>query len=325
MTSKVCSRCETSYVRMQGVPYAKKDYGYCSVRCLELDKQPCPGCGAVVARRPDEPLYAFAKRRYCTQPCSATHISSSLKSAETRALMSKSAQHRSPEHLAKIVASRRQFDATEEGRQSRLRGARKCKEWRKNNPEAVVAMTRAQTETRRERGSNAIISEKRRAFFKTPEGEAVKERYRQLYTGKKRPPRVTQKMLESLQRFWDSPEGMALRKQCSLRMTNGLPRAKRFGPNWRQKAAKIRKRDEVCQICSKTKEEAGQVLDVHHIYPRPLFGYIPGQNENHLWCDHPDNLIALCRACHVNIGNGVSIIPPESQGRADLLWEGFTS
>ena len=48
---------------------------------------------------------------------------------------------------------------------------------------------------------------------------------------------------------------------------------------------KIRKRDKVCQICGRTKEEEGQNLAVHHI--------------DHIKknCSE-DNLIALCKSCN---------------------------
>jgi len=50
----------------------------------------------------------------------------------------------------------------------------------------------------------------------------------------------------------------------------------------------IRKRDRVCQLCGKTKEENGRRLDVHHI------DYIKENLD-------PSNLITLCRGCHVKV------------------------
>lgn len=61
-----------------------------------------------------------------------------------------------------------------------------------------------------------------------------------------------------------------------------------YGTNWNQVKAKIRERDRVCKNCGKTPEQNGRALDVHHIDPYRF----SGNND-------PDNLIALCRSCHM--------------------------
>ena len=61
-----------------------------------------------------------------------------------------------------------------------------------------------------------------------------------------------------------------------------------YGPGWKKRKQEVRERDKVCRHCSKTSEENGRALDVHHIDPYRYSG------NNSL-----DNLLALCRSCHM--------------------------
>ena len=61
-----------------------------------------------------------------------------------------------------------------------------------------------------------------------------------------------------------------------------------YGPGWKKVKAQVRERDGVCRNCGKTPEENGRALDVHHLDPYRFSG------SNDL-----DNLIALCRSCHM--------------------------
>jgi 5-methylcytosine-specific restriction endonuclease McrA len=65
-------------------------------------------------------------------------------------------------------------------------------------------------------------------------------------------------------------------------------RAMYYGPGWKAIKKQVRDRDRVCRHCGKTPGENSRALDVHHISP---FRY---SHDNSL-----DNLIALCRSCHM--------------------------
>lgn len=319
----ICQYCDSEYQRMAGVPQPRKDYGYCSVKCLEDSKEPCPGCGALIKHREDEPLSEFARRCYCSQRCAASHLGKRPKSDEAKRRMSDAAKNRSPEYRSRLSEARIRFLSTDAGKRLIAHRKQCYQQWRQDNPIAVAETIRRQDASRRKRGVYRATSERLKAFYKTPEGQARKEQYRQLYIGKKRPPRVTEKMRQSLRKFWDSPQGLVLREEISIQRTNG-ERFAPFGPGWRQKTAKIRQRDgKTCAICGNAKEENGRILDVHHIYPRRLFGYIPGENRNYVWANHPANLITLCRRCHLKAETDNTIIPSEHQQRADALWHVF--
>jgi len=64
-----------------------------------------------------------------------------------------------------------------------------------------------------------------------------------------------------------------------------------YGPDWRQIAADIRARDLVCQDCGNPPAENSGLLQVHHIIPIREF-------SSHTEANQPDNLKALCFACH---------------------------
>lgn len=79
---------------------------------------------------------------------------------------------------------------------------------------------------------------------------------------------------------------------------------KEFGSNWQKMRKKALERDNyTCQNCSKTEEENGRSLSVHHITPRKLFiedEHISVEQSNVL-C----NLVVLCRSCHMKAESGV--------------------
>ena len=65
-----------------------------------------------------------------------------------------------------------------------------------------------------------------------------------------------------------------------------------YGPNWLQQARLARKRDKyTCQDCGTAQHRPA--LDVHHITPRRVF------DTDHEAANHLDNLISLCKACHM--------------------------
>ena len=61
-----------------------------------------------------------------------------------------------------------------------------------------------------------------------------------------------------------------------------------YGRDWRKRKEEVRERDQVCRQCGKTPEENGRALDVHHVDP---YRYTANNSL--------DNLIALCRSCHM--------------------------
>jgi 5-methylcytosine-specific restriction endonuclease McrA len=78
-----------------------------------------------------------------------------------------------------------------------------------------------------------------------------------------------------------------------------------YGPNWRAQKRKARKRDGYkCRACGITPKQYGHALDVHHIVPFRQFYYIPGENENYLQANKLDNLVTLCKSCHMLAENG---------------------
>lgn len=317
-----CKRCNSEYTKETGVVTARRDYGYCSMSCFAADKPPCPGCGQEVIQRDGEPLYEYVTRSYCRQKCAAVALGKQKKSPETRRKMSEYAQKRPTETLEKIVANRKAFYDSPFGQEATDRTTKKVKEWRERNPDVVEEIVKRQHESRQRNGTYERTSKRLNDFFHTPEGEARKEEYRRLYTGVPRPMRVTQKMKDSLRRFWDSPQGWQMRSDISANRTNGL-RSVPYGPGWNQKAARVRQRDGQCIICGCTAAESRRKLDVHHIYARRLFGYVPGENQNHLWANHSFNLVALCQSCHGRVELGAAIVPPSHQQRADDLWAEF--
>lgn len=260
-----------------------------------------PECQIVLVQRDNEPDWKFDRRRFCSRRCAAIC--------------------RPRETIEKIAASNRANNATEQGQESRQEAARKRKQFFADNPASFQAMIDSQTKTRHERGHAQKVSEWTRDFYETDAGLERKDRFRQMYSGKKRM-HLSEKIREGVRRFWDSPAGEALRVILSERRTDGLPEAP-FGPGWKQAAYRARQRDKVCAICGRTPEENGQALDVHHIYARRAFGYVPGQNENFRWANNLANLCSLCDSCHRRVEMRVVKVPSDFQEMADALWNEF--
>lgn len=80
-----------------------------------------------------------------------------------------------------------------------------------------------------------------------------------------------------------------------------------FGSNWTFWRDKIRKRaDGKCEYCGKSKEENGRALSVHHKEPRRKFiesDYKVVEDSN-----NSENLVALCRKCHMKAEHGKIIV-----------------
>lgn len=304
----MCVRCGSEYTRMAGVQRFKRDYGYCSLDCLTRDKAPCLGCGGVLELAVGEPLARFQKRRYCSHACGRRHPNQRPRSEETKARMS-AAQRKRPRRGGAPLDARRRTLLRE--------GQRK---WQ-SNPEAQAARAERYVATMRARGH--YDPERQRAFYQSPDGEATKDRIRQKLTGTRRPVRVVEKVRASLRAFYTTPEGIALLEAASARRTHGYPNVP-YGPGWSKQATKARSRDgHRCVVCGVPQNACGRVLDVHHIYARRMFGYVPGQNANYRWANHLANLATLCQACHMKVEQGSATLPVAYQTRADALWHEF--
>ena len=71
------------------------------------------------------------------------------------------------------------------------------------------------------------------------------------------------------------------------------------GPNWDTQRQRARERDGFrCQHCN-APEKPNRQHDVHHLRPFREFNYVPGQNEAYLEANRLENLVTLCRSCHL--------------------------
>jgi len=82
-----------------------------------------------------------------------------------------------------------------------------------------------------------------------------------------------------------------------------------YGESWEPIRRKIRERDGVCQSCGMSRkthrEKWDEDLHVHHIIPAREF------DKNDPDMNDPDNLVALCRKCHVD-WEGIPVRPEYS-------------
>lgn len=183
-------------------------------------------------------------------------------------------------------------------------------------------------------------------FWASPEGETQKQRLSKKYSGVSRmehseaiskgvrafwdSPEGDKRRLEIRQeqkRYWETPEGQERLKRLIEERTGELNEAPR-GPNWHDARKAAKKRDSyLCQICGIDDEQSialyDYTLDVHHIYSRRQYGYIPGENMYYLWANHLANLVTLCARCHGRVENNVIQVPRKFQEQADWLWYMF--
>lgn len=321
----ICKVCQSHYTRMAGVKSFKKDYGFCSMACAIQSKSPCPNCGSPVLPYDGEKTYAYIKRLFCSQKCGASYISSKPKSKETRQKQSAYHRNRPKEHIDHIQASLKEFRKTDTAKEMYANLGKRSSEWRRNNPQQAEEMVRKQAETRAKNGFAEKVSREKRAFFQSPEGQKMKQKYHDLYAGKPRPLHVTQKMKESLRKHWDSEEGKKQREHFSFMQLQGTDTTP-YGPSWTTQRAKIRQRDNhTCVLCGIEGKGKGRALDVHHITRRAFFGYTPGKNLNYLWANHPANLVTLCQSCHGKVERDPLLLPERYRTQAKELWDEFTS
>jgi len=270
-----------------------------------------PNCGNELIRRGNEPERRFEGRQFCSNKCA-------------RAC-------RPVEVYEEIAKSRKNFEETEDGKKSRKLTTNGRKKWFSDNPEKFQEMVRKQSESRNANGYAEKMSNWATDFFKTDEGQKRKEKYREMYSGKIRPPIIRDNMKIGLRKYWDSPEGIKHRESISIRMTDDLSEPP-YGPGWNDAAFRTRERDGQCVICGQERETRGSTdkdgkrsLSVHHIYRKRMFGYIPGQNDNYKWANNLANLVTLCSICHGKVERHVVNVPMIYQQNADLLWNEFLS
>jgi len=82
------------------------------------------------------------------------------------------------------------------------------------------------------------------------------------------------------------------------RYIDGESSQRNYGKGWKQAKKKVRERDNnECQVCGKSKDEAGKNLPVHHIKPVRTFS---SPEDAHFL----DNLITLCPKHHQEVECG---------------------
>ena len=323
---KICSHCSKVYDKMLGVKIQRVDYGFCSVDCLSDSKPPCLGCGSKIVRNPKEKLYAFFKRIYCSQRCASTHATAFPRSDATKQRMSQARKDFYQTDYGQNVARNTgkkfsEFLKTDAGKLVSERNQAGLVKWRNSDSKKETYLRL--TELKRTPEYRKKISEGHKQFFTTERGIELRQHYSALYKGIPRPPEVTAKMKQSLADFWNGEKGQLLAQQISDERTNGLPRA-RFGPNWKRQRIKAINRDNfICQVCGSIDFFPNVLPDVHHIYPRRVFGYIPKENQNYRWANHLDNLISLCASCHRSVEMKSKSIPETFQKVADILFSQF--
>jgi DEAD/DEAH box helicase domain-containing protein len=100
--------------------------------------------------------------------------------------------------------------------------------------------------------------------------------------------------------LWIEPESAA-GFEAEVREIFSMIGPNDYGPSWSAARLAARERDGFrCAHCG-APEPAGREHDVHHRLPFRSFGYIPGQNENHLEANALENLTTLCAACHQRV------------------------
>jgi 5-methylcytosine-specific restriction endonuclease McrA len=82
-----------------------------------------------------------------------------------------------------------------------------------------------------------------------------------------------------------------------------------YGPGWTAARRKVDERDGVCQLCGHDGSE--QTLDVHHIVPVRKFREDP--NSTLRDAHELDNLILLCRSCHMDVEHGNATVDTASR------------
>lgn len=79
------------------------------------------------------------------------------------------------------------------------------------------------------------------------------------------------------------------------------------GPSWPAQRERARRRDGCrCQWCG-AEERPGLQHHVHHLVPFREAGWVPGENDNHLWANRLENLVTLCPACHRKAEQSVAV------------------
>jgi len=205
-----------------------------------------------------------------------------------------------------------------EGRKERLFCSRDC--WEKyNKSKTTYCEICGAPLTPKQRGSGSrCCSRKCGGIFRT--GKPRKTKYKDkkcLTCGKQFHPRDNKSKYCSRKCYYASYyqrelacnqcgitfKGRPNRKFCSpecyhqYRKEHRAPPKQPYGPDWKTQRRKALRRDNhTCQECGGNTN--GRTSDVHHIIPFREFGI-----ERHKEANQLDNLITLCRSCHMKAHN----------------------
>lgn len=80
-----------------------------------------------------------------------------------------------------------------------------------------------------------------------------------------------------------------------------------YGPNWYDQRREARERDGYqCRVCGVDEADLEYELDVHHIVPRR--GFTNDGDFDHEAANQLDNLVTMCRSCHIR-WEDIGLIP----------------
>ncbi len=139
-----------------------------------------------------------------------------------------------------------------------------------------------------------------------------RERMAASHLGTSLPEETKAKISDALSGIPKSPETRAQMSQSRTGEDNPNWRGgytRQYGPGWAAARRQVHERDEVCQLCGHDGSE--QILDVHHIIPVREFDEDPTATLRD--AHELDNLVLLCRSCHMQVEHGDVTVENESR------------
>ncbi len=133
--------------------------------------------------------------------------------------------------------------------------------------------------------------------------EETRERMSESHLGNQVPEAAKEKISRALEGRKKSAETRA--KMSEARLGESNPNwqgghTHHYGPGWAPARKTVRRRDEVCQNCGADDGEAN--LEVHHIIRVQEFIDASGTSRSE--AHDTDNLVLLCRDCHMDVHHG---------------------
>ena len=146
--------------------------------------------------------------------------------------------------------------------------------------------------------------------------EETRKRMSKSHVGNEVPESVRERISRALEGREKSAETRA--KMSESRLGESNPNwqgghTHHYGPGWNPARKAVNRRDEVCQNCGADDDEAR--LEVHHIIRVQEFIDAPGASRSE--AHDMDNLILLCRDCHMNVHHGELKFETELQHPAE--------